>query len=1102
MAGSGTEVEWAAGYGLAVEDRRTALDLTASTYTEDGARPGTPQAQNSSALTVSTPGTTPPASGTTLELRTQQGGLVGGASPATMVWREESGDWHGHEEMPLSAVATVLEAKSGGTYLYTKDPNALTLPDGSVLVAFEAQHSALAPTYRVAATVFAIDATTSQATIFGQEVAPAGDGFRPTLCRLQSGRILCYSWWVDTGSETAQIRVDYSDDGGASWALGSEAVLPTPIDVSSIGYDTAHMSAADGDGGVLLVVQLVNAAASVSTYRDEGRHYASRDFGQSFTLISRTDEDSGTDSLTGCLHPEVVHTAKGTFAVCWISPADEYPYCQRLSNAFDHVFDGDPIAIANDFDRATFSTKLADDYTLSLCEDHGGALLINSQIPGSNRIQQIHRSDDDGKTWNGIGFGSVVLGGGAHWWNTGGTTLYVRDVALAAQSGRLVGFANFLSASTTLDASLIAIAIGGPSTWTLPPYQQSDLRDRQVTWDYIWGGFGIASSKASTTLTTSGSTTVTEGLRFSTITTSSSNGYYTDTFVPTSWDTDQGAIVEQTIGVVSGGNETTNVIQISLRVRDGTAHYFARIYLDSTGYGLYDNNGGQLATSSSALTSGALYDWRMAVTTGKVSCAYRLHTWAGTEPWTLIADGVTLAAGAGGSDEVLVYRGVVGTTAEIKLGKFGLVYGGYAGSQLTTTYSNPEMLHGRPWSPTGVPVGTDGVLVAARGVTIRGDEWHIESTSETPVANLLRGSPRRPWIASGTTQQTIVLDLQTGGDSSQMSDVMAVSGFDCNVRSFTIYGVPATGSDVTLATVDTSEGMANLEWVRSGDSITVDTSGAGASDDPTFTHSELTGAYFVDGGECFRISGNRPGKWTKLARNRPVLFLDPTTYDSGSSSTTGSAGKIVPKDWAVLIDMHGRQYEKIKIVIDAVSASIAEPPEGKWRIGRLHVGWVSAHHWQPSWGNRVTVMPNRQDIESRDVQRESTVLAPIRRKFRSGFVDGIRQYNVINVTHDEDGDWFEVSDHADAEGMGQVGMVLQTLEGILYETDSGRNPVVQLMYFTRFTTDAGGDVQLLNRRHELALTTMESEIAWDRVTGQTMYGELIRGDAIEYLEVV
>jgi len=1101
---AGEQDTWTYGYGIAVEDRRAVLDEAASSYTERDAIPSVPTPQNASALTVSTPGTVAPSNGTTLECRTQQGGLVGGANPATMVWRESAGDWLGHNELPMSAVATVIEAKSGGTYTATKDPAALTLPDGSVLVVCDAEHGGLSPQYRVSATIFAIDATTTTATVYGKDAAPAADGYRPTLCLLQSGRILCYSWWVDTGSNLGQIRCDYSDDSGETWAMASEAVLPEPIDVSATGYDTGHISAAAGDGGVMLVVHLINAAAAVSSYRDELRQYASRDFGQAFILVDKTKEGADTDALKAGIRPEVIHTSRGTFVAAWISPVDLWPYVQRVTNPFDSLFDQDPSTIAADLDRATASGSpvVGAAAALSLCEDHGGALYVNTQLPDASgkRAQQLHRSDDDGVEWKSIGYGSKALSGGAHWWSTEGTTLYVRDVAIAAQAGRTVAFCNLITSSGTYDASLVAIAIGGPSTRTLPPFQQADTRDTQVTWDYAWGGFGLNNSMGNTALTAISSPTITEGLRETTlVTTGSGSAYYTDTFALGSSPVASGAIVSQVIAVDAGGDETKNQVQLSMRIRDGSASYFPRIYLDGSGYTLTDNASGTIVTASTGLTPGTRYEFMMACAGGKVSAWYREHTWEGSARWTTIIENHTLTAGAVGPNEVLMYRGIVGTAATIRLGVFGVALPGYTGSQMVNDYNNPEMLHGRPWSRLGVPVGSDGVVVAARGHSVRGDEVHITPTSETPLSNALQGGARKGWEAAGTAEEVIVLDLQGGADTAMGSDVLQISAFGANIPEVKIYGVPASGADVLLADETTSANMESLPWQRSGDTIRPDVGAAVEGDTPTLALAEMAGSYFADGGDMVRLTGNRPGRYTReAARNRTVLYLDPATV--GSLGSSGATGRIIPKNWAIAIDLHGREYEKIKIVIPASSGSNPAAPEGRWKIGRLHVGWVSLHAWQPSWGNRVKTEVLRQDIESRDVQRTSTELAPIRRTFRTGYVDGIRQYNVVNVTHNADGEWFNVSDHADAEGMGQTGMVLQTLEGILYETVSGTVPVVQVMYLPRF--DGSTTACVLNRRDQIALTYMDSPVDRARVLGVDMHGELVRGDILEWTEAV
>jgi len=1096
---AGEELTWSAGVGLVLQDDRLTLDTAASTYTEANAWPVVTPV-NDSTMRVRSYTTAPT---TAINLMTQEGGLVGGVSPAQMVYREGgTGDWYGHEE-PVIKARKVLVSADGVTTDLTKHPHALTRSDGVVAVAYQRELSAVSPAHRLTCGLLDLSGGWTVADIrqHSPSAAPAVD-YRPCLVRLDSGRLLCFSWDADTGPELAQIRMDYSDDGGASWSMGKASCLPESISYASGDYSMRAIRGAQGEGGVMLAVHLVDGGDTPSTYRDQIRQYASSDYGYSFREVARTDEEDTTLARRGGGGVEVTVTRAGTFLVSWVASSDQFTYAARVQNAFDGFTDHAPVTIdaTNAHATSSGSPSTIANYDQALANAPDGSLYISSRLPTGalDNSHQLHRSDDDGVTWYPVGVGSLLTGDGSTWWRSDNGDITPRSTALVAQDGRLVVLCNHDSPSARFDDSLDALALGGPSNWTLPPFRRFDGNTAQVAWGYTLVPWDDPEDYGLTSTTGAGTSTQND-TDWSFVTTANTI-YKTDTLPGTSTTTaTRGAIVEFEVEEVSGGVLTSTVIGGTLTVEDLTSSYAVEIRIDSTGYRVYDPNAAAQVGSDVTTLQGAM-EIRVAIGDGKVRVYHRPATWTGREAWVLGPAGGLTDGGAGaGTQAVFTWGNVTSGTASSKWYRRCMVWDNYTGSQLLDAYTNPDDLHGRAWPSSPSPIGSGGTLIAADGATARSDEWTVTAESPTGVVQLSSGGTSAGFIAEDTAELTFTYDANGGDDSATQTDVLVVAGFDCNVGHVKVYGVPGTGPDVLLADVDLTTGLKGLPFTISGDTVRPDTGGSDGST-PLAELGEYAGwtftAYTGGAWKSRRIRRNRGGRWTVEARRRDVLFLEDV---DGTEPASGSDGRIIPRDWAVCIDMHGREYEKIKIVYPAPSASVTGPAEAGYQIGRQVVGYLIAHWHQPEWGTRVETSRVGEIFETRDAQRTGTHLGDARRVATLALTTELNGYGVFSKDGDADARWFAVSDHLSADGMGTPAFELRSLEGILRATRGGIDEMVYLASVPRFPAEVTS--LLFNRRDELLLCYFDSSVLSEFTAGDDLLDVLsVRGQAFDLVE--
>ena len=305
--------------GLLIPDERATVWAAESSYTEAGPRaPGACDPSGVSQMALVAQGDQ--ASSTLYEVLALRGGVARSAPhlAAAYVWRSgTTGDYWGWDAPSVLTRIEVPVPVNTGTptaILYARNPDMLALPDGTCLIAYEVNDTSSGSPYQVRVSKRATAGTYSTVNVHTTSVAPPTDQlFYPALVRLPSSRIILYHWVFDPNGGEANIRAHYSDDDGATWAVGQQYALDLPISYGSLAstsagstlHVTGQLRAAYAIGQVLVIASLISLNTSLS-YRSVLLQAASSDYGMT---LERVEVGDGTGS--GPAGADVIATAAG-----------------------------------------------------------------------------------------------------------------------------------------------------------------------------------------------------------------------------------------------------------------------------------------------------------------------------------------------------------------------------------------------------------------------------------------------------------------------------------------------------------------------------------------------------------------------------------------------------------------------------------------------------------------------------------------------------------------------------------------------------------------------------------------------------------------------
>lgn len=1096
--------------GLLIMDPRLttkdALWAAQSSYTQAGPRPGVPVASGSSQMVLQASGEQ--ASGSAMEILAQRSGMPGPGGGG-VVWRNSGETLYRGWDVP--SVVTGWEAvewtdgTGPGDVREVGSPHAVTLSDGTVLVTAQVRVVVgLDTTYHVY--VWARDANTgawSTEDVCSQDDAPVF-GFHPAFLVLPSGRVQLYYQLDAAGGDEVKVAMQYSDDSGDEFTLGSDSVLTTPIDTSgspgsgSGGGDPGRMRLAYKDGQVLMVLEYQQHDTDPS-WCDVFLQYASSDLGCTFSAVGDKwdGETAAGGEESGKYHDLLV--LGGRFVMIWVNGARDNHICTRsVSNAFERLgsLDVVDVGLEGNFGVSTGGTgeTFTDGDLAAWVDEDGVAYVIGRAQDTANEVV-IGRSLDAGETWEMLGESDLSAGFSApvgKVFDFDDSTVYPKNFCAARQGGRALFLHNWAANPGNEDNSLGCAYLGGWSTVTMGSVSSSRSDDAQVCWLATWIPIELPSDLPGWTATGAGTESLTNGyLSLSTAVTSKSYAANPPGTIA------EGMVIRLSCKVTSGGSLTADTIGCRLRLADGTDDYdiSVRIRLNGSQHEIRvrDNNAAADVGSDMVVASTDGVDVMIALGAASVSTWYRQRTLgtdreftAGATSTTLTSDTATPAA-----NNLLQWGHVTSGTAESRWFELHYVSDEYTGfdiSDLSEGQDNPDELFARGISSEYISVDAGLRIRSVDGPMLAGESWDIDARYDYGIGRIfpsLSASPRIRWRSTDTTEQLIALafdETLLGTVESALGNTtigLYLSGINWRNGELQGYDVD-TAAWVTIATIDTSTGMTGLDWTRLGN--TVIPAVAGAGDQPYLHMNECANWTFGYNGVNFcRINASTEGKWDRTSgiMKRPTLFLKDA---SAGHPTSGGSGYLMPTEYAVIVHT-AATYAGYRLKISSQSTV-----DGYFEIGAMVLGPVVVFGNEYAWGRRIETRHGTSVTRARDGTDRSHVDQPAERLVEFSWVDGIEMSGVEAA----DPDYVLPTSTGGVGPSASVGDVPYVLDGLVRLLNGPHHPIVYLPKIAKGTPDTIH----LNRRHQFLYGRTAGSVSVENVLGLELSTELSRVGSI------
>lgn len=1091
--------------GVVVPDPRVChanLNASLSSYTEADPKPGIPVDGNAprSAMVLEASGAQ--AASTTLEVRTMRGGFPGVSERSGgFIHRLSTASYWAGWDVPNTASGWEWLHRTSNAY-GAAQPHVIRLLSGNAMSVNK--RLGVDSVTRILPRVFDADTGTwTELDLLEPDDwggANVADPY-PCLCQLPSGRILLYYWLPDSVSDTAQIQMQFSDDEGVSWQIGSRYVLDAPIDTST--YDLRRIRVVYNAGQVLLVAQIEDGA---QTYIEGLVQCASDDNGVRFSTVYTYDIAGGENGA----NPEILAGTGGGFVVLYQDTLNGAHMVKRrtLSSAF-HSLGGETEVTALTLPLAGSDVQL--DFAAWPGEDGAWYLVIRTAYVflTSPAALYTYRSIDDGDAWSRL-TSSTDAAAVESLFYTGGELHYLTGFSACEVRGRMVMLSQFVTdAGTYDDWSLLAVYAGGYTTLTQPALAHVVDDVSQQCWEVVWSAWFEPDQESTPdwgtvwAASTTGSPTVSFADEGMLVECDASNYRgWTRTLFLSSAVTDEG-VFEFQGQFVEGGSATAKAMVAEMRVADGTDDYTVCLYFYDAasgpggvaGYRVTDEHSGSAGTDVE-LDITQPFQIRVSITAGIVRVWHRLidvdgsllrDGWVAAHANTSLTSNTSSPASnwqvrwcgfAAGSGDTSMYWKDVRTTVNTA---------GFVG--YTNGFTNPGDLFPRSYSRRPVSLHQGTRLAAVDGPTMPGEEWTLTTRSLYGVENIdpaIAPSPRRKWRTSAETQQVLVWDL------SDVDDGLLTLGpgpfglclMGCNWRTASLYGRTAAGTDTKLFDIDLAAGFTSLEYSREGRILRP----AGTTSDAAawLHHHELAGATLdLDATDYLKVTTNSGGWWTDASN---VEF--PRVYCAAIDDSEGTSGSldIWRPDGLFLLRVPPSPgaWRHLKLVIDAQTTA-----DGYLETGLAMFGPAYIFGADYAWGRIVSAEANTAVTTRRAGTRYARKLGPLRRRAELAWTDGVDMTSVFALDPD-----FALAGTTSPAVVATPAATPTLLEGLL---DYLGGPGTTLVYFA--TMDGTADsVVTLNRQGDFLYGRLSADgVRRETILGEEQDTELVRvaGIAIE-----
>ena len=410
------------GFGLPLKLTTSNLWTAQAGYTQAGPQPGVPEPQGTYDLRLSSSGTQE--ADKQLRIQTQRAGNPG-PDGAAFVWKEQADTyWRGRDIQQISGWDVLGYTTSSASA--SKDPDALTLPNGTVLIA---RQKLLSGSYRVRIAYQAPTATSWTTVDAYSSTSIPTDGYHPAMCLMPDESILLAFWVYDAKADEAQIQTMRSTDNGATWSTVSTFALDTPADIQSSpgagndGVEVSRLRISESNGQVLLIARTTSNNTSLAQ-RSGYIQAVSIDGGGRFVTV-----ESSTPSGFQFKGHSVI-TVGGQFYVMAIT-GNSALSGMRLSSGFEKI----SAAQAAGFISVTSTIDLADEGSAWVDDD--GTIWFIGEESSSGQTMFMLQSIDEGDAFRFVGNGSSNADN-SDWFSSGDPGVHPIDFVGTSSAGRQV----------------------------------------------------------------------------------------------------------------------------------------------------------------------------------------------------------------------------------------------------------------------------------------------------------------------------------------------------------------------------------------------------------------------------------------------------------------------------------------------------------------------------------------------------------------------------------------------------------------------------------------------------------------------------------------
>jgi hypothetical protein len=840
-----------------------------------------------------------------------------------------------------------------------------------------------------------------------------------TVCffQLPQGRVHAYYLIKDSSVATReyyQLVMCWSDDEGVTWRGSNRYALNDQMPAMGVngaaadGFDIKRARVAYSNGQALL---LVHATAHDTNFslRDSLFQYASADLGHSFDLIdlsggTRNDgayiadtTGAALGSDNGCAYPDIcVLKNTGGFGVSYARVNNTAgnlgsTMWKELGSAYSTWVQVDPTLIEGGT-HGSISLQVLIGTNTTCAVDDNGIVLVSWQVDSVG--QSSSRISYDGVYWTDIVAELSAAGTGSTWWATADADFHPNGYCSTFQYGRCLVLSEFYTSEeqgAVADGKVWEIALGGYSTATRPHKDSEEKDDRELTWETNWAWANRMSTTTGWAAAGTGTETIVapEGSRVLT------TAGQTKTLTNTALSAVSGGALKA-FGVFEA-RVSAGAAHLEVLLGDGANVVQLWFELNTTNFLVKDIIAGTVLynaaipdVSGAAVNVAQVY-WGMDYADLSVSCWVRNATdETGPRQWVRALNHVAIAAGASVAASRVRVEQAENTTSYWRDIHWGS--GVYGRSVPLDGTNSPAQLYGRTWSPFPInifPQASGGLRVSAvdgptwskyDASTPSGDSWVIDTRFEFGIENVfpdVSPSPRRTWRGVTNFAQDIAVNIgEIDTDPAPgLGRVLVVGAFNCNVQKIEVhYRIAAGGALTLLGTIDFSQGMTGLTWIRDGKMVRPASGTAVGAEYFTYniledSHFRLTSAGPVD--RIRRIATNHEGLWSRGTTVRTTLYCDDIT---GTENTTAATGEIWVKDGVLMI----RDAPDIYQIVFRIPSGVAYG-ESFPEIGNLFVGHLAYFGKQYARGRALTTEPNTELTTMRGGARRSRNLGPARR---------------------------------------------------------------------------------------------------------------------------